>query len=92
MAEKIHAEAEFAVEIEVNDPDVFERVTGPGGDEWRSQAYDLRTKGDVVRHLIFNAVVNGVEQINKLNGWADLPDDACTMRLIRDMNYGNWHS
>lgn len=92
MAEKIHSEAEFAVEIEVNNPDVFERVTGPGGDEWRSYAHDLRTKGDVVRHLTFNAVVNGFEQINKLDGWADLPDDACTMVVIRNVNYGNWHS
>lgn len=30
------------VEVEVNDPDVIERVTGPLGDGWRSYAYDLR--------------------------------------------------
>lgn len=92
MPELIHSEAEFAVDITVNDPDVFERVIGPNGDEWRSYAYDLRTKGDVVRHLTFNAIVNGVEEINKLDGWADLPDGACTMRVIRDANYGNWNS
>jgi hypothetical protein len=35
----IQMEAE--VEISIKDRDVIERVTGPGGDKWRSQLYNL---------------------------------------------------
>ena len=38
------------VEIAISDPDVIERVTGPNGDEWRAQLYDLRTRDDVLEH------------------------------------------
>lgn len=67
------------VHITVKDRDVIERVTGPGGDDWRSQLYDLRTEQDVLEHLAGNALKNGTERVNRLDGWADLPDDAATM-------------
>jgi hypothetical protein len=69
------------VEIEVNDPDVIERVTGPKGDEWRSYAYDLRTEQEVLEHLAHAAVVAGVDNAKTLDGWADLPKNAVTMRI-----------
>lgn len=71
---------EGAVIVTVNDPDVIERVTGPGGDEWRAQVYGgLHTANDVLRHLAWNHISGGVERANQLDGWADLPDDAATM-------------
>jgi len=73
---------EACVEIAIRDPDVIERVTGPGGDEWRAQLYNLRTEDDVLDHLAYNAVANNVERVNQLDGWADLPDDAATMEVI----------
>ena len=73
---------EAVVSVSINDPDVIERVTGPGGDEWRSRAYNLRTKDDVVRHLAYNAIANGIDRANRLDGWADLPDDAATMVVL----------
>jgi len=72
------------VEVIINDPDVITRVTGPGGDEWHSQLYDLRTESDVVEHLARNCLANGVNNAKMLDGWADLPENAVSMRLIRD--------
>jgi hypothetical protein len=78
--------AEVEVEIEVNDREAIERVTGPGGDEWRSYAYQLHTERDVLEHWAYNAVANGVERINRLDGWGDLPDDAVRLR-VRDVRF-----
>jgi hypothetical protein len=69
------------VEIDINDPDVIERVTGPKGDDWRSYAYDLRTKQEVLAHLAHAAVLAGVENAKTLDGWADLPSSAVSMRV-----------
>lgn len=73
---------EVAVEVEVNDPDVIERVTGPGGDEWRAHLYDLYTADDVLAHLAYNCAVNRCENARLLDGWADLPEDAVQMRVV----------
>jgi hypothetical protein len=67
------------VVVEIKDPDVIERITGPGGDEWRSRFYDLHTEADVIEHLARNCAVNGVDRVRHLEGWADLPDEAATM-------------
>ncbi len=73
---------ECIVEIEINNPDVIERVTGPLGDGWRSYAYDLHTKEDVLAHLAHAAVVTGADSAETLDGWADLPREACRMRVV----------
>lgn len=70
------------VSITINDPDVIERVTGPKGDEWRAQLYNLHTEEDVLAHLAYNALVNGCENAALLDGWADLPADAVSMEVI----------
>lgn len=72
------------VHVEIRDPDVVERITGPGGDEWRSRFYRLHTESDVIEHLARNCVVNGVETVAHLEGWADLPSDAARMWLDLD--------
>jgi hypothetical protein len=66
------ATVECQVRIEVRDADVIERVTGPGGDEWRKVAYPLRSEDDVLAHLAYNAVANGVQDVSVLDGWADV--------------------
>jgi hypothetical protein len=68
-----------SVVVTINDPDVIERITGPGGDDWRKQAYQLHTRDEIVQHLAYNCIANGRERANELDGWADLPDDAATM-------------
>ena len=81
------ASVETQVEITVHDPDVLERVTGPGGDEWRSHFYPLNDNADVIEHLAYNYVVNGVDDIRRLDGWADVAEDAVTFkRLSTDEN------
>lgn len=72
---------EVEVEVEISDPDVIERVTGPGGDEWRAHLYDLRTEADVLEHLAYNCVANRCESAWLLDGWADLPKEAVQMRV-----------
>jgi hypothetical protein len=70
------------VEITVNDPEPIERVTGPGGDEWRSHLYDLRTEQDVLDHWAANAIRNGVRDVSELDGWADVPAGTVTMTVV----------
>jgi len=69
------------VTIEVHNPDALERVTGAGGDEWRSQFYRLRTVEDVLEHWTYNRLVNGIEDISRLDGWADLPAAAVQIEV-----------
>ena len=58
--------------ITVRNPDAMERVTGPNGDEWRSQFYALHTVEDVLEHWAYNVILNGVRDVSRLDGWADL--------------------
>ena len=69
-------------DVTINDPDVIERVTGLKGDEWRAGLYNLQTEEDVLGHLAYNCLLNGVERVNQLDGWADLPDAAATMSHV----------
>lgn len=71
------------VEVTVTDPDVIERVTGPAGDEWREHLYNLHTRDDVLTMLADNAFRNGVGHARALDGWADLPDAAATMEVLK---------
>lgn len=58
--------------VTILNPEVTERVTGPAGDEWRSQFYpSIETAEDVCEHFVYNAIKNGVHDIRKLDGWAD---------------------
>jgi hypothetical protein len=77
---------EVTVEIEVNDRDAIDRVTGPAGSEWRAHAYALYTERDVLEHWAYNAVANGVQLACQLNGWADMNDDAVRMH-VKDVNF-----
>lgn len=80
---KIVAYLQIPVLIDMGDTDAIERVTGPGGDEWRASLYDLKTVEDVANHLAFNCVANGVESAHRLDGWGDLPEGAVTMEVNR---------
>lgn len=73
------------VAIVINDEDVITRCTA-NTNGWRDDYYPLATPDDVLGHLAFNAIANGVDRVNRLDGWADLPDDACTMRVVRDID------
>jgi hypothetical protein len=72
------------VRVTVTNPDVIERVTGHAGDEWRKHLYDLRTRDDVLTMLADNAFRNDIDRARALDGWADLPDAAATMEVLKD--------
>lgn len=68
--------------VAIHNPEVIERVTGPGGDEWRSMFYaDIETAEDVAEHLAFNAISNGVYDITRLDGWADCSASDVTIEV-----------
>lgn len=72
------------VEVTVTDPDVIERITGPAGDEWRGHMYPLHTRDDVLQHLASAGFRLGVEDLQFLDGWGDLPKDAAVMKVVKD--------
>lgn len=80
MSRTIDVFVSCVVKIEIFDEDAIERVTGPGGDEWRESAYGaIKTEKDVVEHWAYNAVANGQDGVDELDGWADM--DAGAVRL-----------
>lgn len=70
------------VEVTIQDPQVVSRCV-ENEDGWRETFYDLRSAADVIQHLAYNCAANGVESANRLDGWADIPAEAATMRLVR---------
>ena len=59
-------------------------------DGWRTQMYyDLAMPHEVFGHWAYNCVVNGVERVNRLDGWADLDDDAVTMS-VAEFDSDDW--
>lgn len=74
--------ATIYVTVKIHDPDVIARVVGASGDEWRSQFYPMiATAENVAEHLAFNAISNGVHDISRLDGWADLDASAATVEV-----------
>ena len=69
------------VAIAIKDRSVIDRCVN-NEDGWRDHFYDLETEQDVLNHLAYNCVSNGIERANRLDGWADLPDSAATMRVM----------
>lgn len=72
------------VTIEVNDDEVIRRCT-ENIDGWREQMYKLYTTEDVLTHFAFNAIANGVTQVNNLDGWANSAKDAAVFTVDRDI-------
>lgn len=82
-------------EITVKDDRVVLRITEnrddderPEGDPehrperaYRSVLYDISTLDDVLNMLLWNAARNGVRNANRLDGWADLDDDAAVTEI-----------
>ena len=66
------------VEVTINDPDAIQRCFT---DEWRASMYRFDTEGEVLDHL---AIALGCRemQLSRMDGWADLPDDAVEARVL----------
>jgi len=75
------AEVRLYVRVQINDPDVITRCV-EDHDGWRTRMYyDLETLEQVIEHLAYNCARNHIEEVSRLDGWADLPDSAASMRI-----------
>lgn len=91
MPEVYEIDVTVTVRITVNDPNVIDRCVNNElvelGDGtivgWGDHLYNLPTRDDVLRHLAFNALMNGYEDLTRLDGWADLPREAATLDVDR---------
>ncbi len=83
MSQGFDVEMQVFVKVTVNDDRVIDRPVN-NVDGWRDDLYDLRTRNEVLEHLAFNAIANGYENAKHLDGWADLPEDAVQMEVLRD--------
>lgn len=43
---------------------------------------NIVTEEDIKKHWAYNLLVNGVSDASRLDGWADLPKGAITMRVV----------
>jgi hypothetical protein len=68
------------VVIHVHDKDAIERCFTQ---EWKDQMYDFHCTDDVLDHWAYSCVANGVEDVSRLDGWADLPPGTATMEARR---------
>jgi hypothetical protein len=82
MSEEYVTSLTLDVEVQVNDPSVIARCVN-NQDDWRDSFYDLRTAEEVIGHLVYNYVANGVEDIRRLDGWADVAEDAVVFSPTR---------
>lgn len=77
-----HVVIEVEVLVTVSDEDAIERVTGPGGDEWRENLYPLSTEDEVLEHVACCVLGDGYVDASELDGWADLPEGAMVASII----------
>lgn len=76
-----HSRESFVtVNIDVNDPDVIDRVVN-NVENWQGTYYRMTTADEVLDHLAYNCIANGIKDASRLEGWADLPAGAATMRV-----------
>lgn len=50
--------------------------------EFRESLYDFKSEDEVIEHLAYNCIVNGVEDAIRLDGWADLKPGVLTMQVV----------
>jgi hypothetical protein len=63
--------------------EIDQRILDAVNDDWRSLFYNLVTDQQVAEHLAYNFVVNHCEDVRRLDGWADQPDDV-VCKLVRE--------
>jgi hypothetical protein len=74
---------EVLVEVDVRDPELIERVTGPTGDEWRAHMYpDVKTKEDVMACWAYACVMNNAKMACEVDGWADAQPIGATFHVV----------
>lgn len=86
MSRQVFVEMITTVLVTIEDEDVVRRVFSPEldhmGRTWQGTFYEMHSEDDVFEHLAYNRIANGYEDVSGLDGWADLPVDAASMRLL----------
>lgn len=93
MSATYDATVSVPVTVEIHDPSVIDRCVKNHDDEgrphpigdgegWRDHYYELRTAEQVIEHIAFNAINNGIDDISRLDGWADLDSSAATITVF----------
>ena len=59
-------------------------------EEWRSHFYPLFTLAHVAEHIAFNYVKNGIEQLSRLDGYADRDDSLAVVKVIGTEADAEW--
>lgn len=94
MSRTYRVRMDAIVVVTIEDPSAIDRCVenhsyegNPQPDErgskgWRNVYYQLRTRDEVLEHLAFNAVANGIGDASRLDGWADLAYGAVDMDVL----------
>lgn len=80
MSRIINTEVEVDVVITIHDDAPKDVISRCFTKEWRDSMYTLRDEDEVIEHLAYNAAINGVEDVSRLDGWADVPRGMVKMR------------
>lgn len=70
------------VEITVSDGAPEDVISRGITDDFREVLYDFRSEDEVIEHLAYNCIANGVEDAVRLDGWADLEPGLLTMAVV----------
>jgi hypothetical protein len=58
--------------------DLFTRGSDP---EWAKQHYGPMDEDQILAHWAYNSVANGIWQVERLDGWADVPEGAVEIEV-----------
>lgn len=81
MSRILSTAIEVQVTITISDEAPVDVISRCFTDEWRDNFYDMSTEDDVIAHLAYNAAINGVIEIERLDGWGDVPRGMVRMEV-----------
>ena len=82
MSRTIEIDAEVTIRITIDDERVITAMLADE-DGRNSACYHLADEEEILRHLAFNALLNGRHDLRHLDGWGDMPEGA-SMQVDRD--------
>lgn len=79
----LRAEVEFTYDPEKVDP-FYWINPDTGKRQWRMEGIysGIQFEDEVWEHLAYNAIINSVYDVSKLDGWADLKEETFTMYVV----------
>lgn len=78
---RIRTEVDVIIEVDEDYSDDWGGLLDPRRQEG---IYNLETRDEMLRHLAYNALVNGQRDASRLDGWADISADHLAMDVDHD--------